>query len=258
MLEKKRMIGFASLLSLALVGAGTVTDGDTAAASGQDPLHCGGEVQHVWPGHGFGAHAASIGSRPSRPSSRTIGGTVEAGSHVVDTITYDGDTDRIDDAPQPNEQLVIEFLDAAGVVIAATGATPDLADSVEEATFSGTLGTVVLDRTATQIRAIHALAGVSTATANSLMPVCIGITSVGDPAPPPTPTVPTSTTVGATTSTVPGLAPREAPTPTTSVAASGTGDPPASSPTDQRSTVVASVQEAPTAVPTAVQPRFTG
>ena len=110
----------------------------------------------------------------------------------------------------------LQILDVGGSVIATTGATPDLADNVAEAWWTGGVGQVTLDRAATTVRALHVQAGGSDGYANSVMPVCVGVTLVAPPTtqPPttslsPTTTLPTTTLAPTTSAATEGLAVQE-------------------------------------------------
>ena len=191
---------------LALVAVLFVPASATASQNGP-AAGCQGADVAAWPAANYasdmaGHLAASIVSQSfiGLPHERSIAVSgIPAGTYVVDTVAYDGSPGRESDPAQPNEQFVLQFLDEDGAVIAATGPTVDLTDFVEETTWAGSLGQVVLDRVAVTVRALHVLPGVDTPTANSVMPVCVGWTVV----PPPTTTTPPTTAAPTTTTTVP-------------------------------------------------------
>jgi hypothetical protein len=224
---------------------------------------CVGAQSADWPAANFaedyaGHLAATIVSKPwtGLPYERTVAAAMPAGVYSIDTVAYDGSPDRETDTPQPNEQYIVQFLDDDDVVIAETGATADLADSVLEATWAGSLGTVVLDRAAVTIRALHVLPGVYTPTANSVMPVCVGWTLV-----PPTTTTttttttqapPSSTTSSTTTSTTSTTTTTEAPpsstTSSTTTTTTTTEAPPPSSTTSSTTTTSTTSIAPPTTI----------
>jgi hypothetical protein len=114
----------------------------------------------------------------------------------VRAVTYDGYHGR-ENTSQPFEQLVFQFLDAGGTVLATSAPTTDLADLVLEATAVTVLPTLGWTTgTATQVRALHAYLGTD-ATPNSLEPMCLSV----DPVPTPQSTTTTTTT---TTTIQPG------------------------------------------------------
>ena len=67
---------------------------------------------------------------------------------------WDGHQGRSFDI-QPSESIEVEFLDAAGNVIAVSQPSPDLADGVEYAEWVGSLGTVTLPTAAKGVRLHH-------------------------------------------------------------------------------------------------------
>lgn len=237
----------AIVLGSALASAGITVAGTPAGAvavnggTGPVPATCNAEVQFSWPGVGFNLHTTgAIVSNPVwvLPRSRTINASIPAGTYDIDTVAYDGNPNRAAGTPQMFEQYHLEFLDAAGVVIDSTGTTADLADGVMEASWAGPVGQVVLDRPVTQIRAMHSFPFHTTPdTANSVMPVCVGVTPG---------VVPTTTTVAPTTSAAPTtttVAPTTSPAPTT---------------TTVKTEVLPAVEVAQSATPTQGNPTFTG
>lgn len=105
---------------------------------------------------------------------------LEPGSYVLDAVSYDGYPGRETIAPQSGEQWYAELVTADGTIVATSGVTGDLADEVEEATWSGALGEVTIDQKATTIRTVHAAPG--SPSVNSVRPVCVGATR-NEPAP---------------------------------------------------------------------------
>lgn len=204
---------------------------------------------------------ADFGNRLIVPAtaSRTysLGSALAAGEYVVDAVSYDGYPDRVLTAPQPEEKWFVEFLSAAGAVLATTSATGDIADGVEEASWAGAIGSVVLADVATDVRIVHAPAG--DGSANSVRPVCIGATLVEPPVETTTTTeAPATTTTEApatTTSVAPTTSTTAAPTTTTTAAPTTT----TTTTTTVKVEVKAKVElPAAPATPQAGTPSFTG
>jgi len=216
--------GFGAVLGLGPAGAQTASEctGDTVADFA--PLDRWEAVVRSW---------------HEDQRTRTLTIDIPAGTYDVNTAGRDGYPERVG-ITQPNEQYHLEFLDADGVVIAESGSTTDLADLVESASWSGPVGTVELDRPAVAVRAQHSFPGdESTSSANSVEPVCVGLTLQ---VPPTTTTeAPPSTTVAVTTTSTASSS-TTAPTPTTSVPG----------------TAVQGVTESAPATPTVATPQFTG
>lgn len=103
---------------------------------------------------------------------------IEAGTYALDAVSYDGYAGRELIPAQTREQWYAEFLAADGTVLATSGVSGDLEDSVEESTWSGSLGEIVLPQTATTIRVVHASPG--SLSINSVRPVCVGATGGPD------------------------------------------------------------------------------
>jgi hypothetical protein len=253
-------------------------------------------VPVAFPSAGFDAgYAGTIVSGNSYyRRSITVAAAVPAGEYQIDTVSYDGYTGRTGTAAQPYEQYVLEFLSASGDVLARTGPTADLADGVEEATWSGSVGSVVLAEDATQIRAIHRARVDSSfdpgPSANSVQPACVGVVPVQPPTTttePPTTTVtepPSTTTEPPSTTTEPPSTTTEPPS-TTTEPPSTTSEPPSTTTEPPTTTVIEpptttssvptttaapttsstvptqvlpEVQENPDPTPVAATPHFTG
>jgi len=284
-----------ALVTLSVMAIGTATvNAAVVPPPGSGPsVGCDTQFYGVtanFTGAGYDLHSTGtiVSTHSWLPQSRTIAISLPAGTYDVDAVGYDGSPHRATDAAQPHEQYKLEFLNGAGNIIGTTGITGDLADLVQEATWAGSVGTVVLAEPATQVRAIHAFAGqVIPGTPNSVMPVCLGInvnvpptTTTAAPvttttAAPPTTVAPTSTTTTAAppttvapTSTTTTAAPPTtvAPTSTTTTAAPPTTVAPTSTTTTAAPTttttvktqVLPAVEVAQTATPTEGNPSFTG
>jgi hypothetical protein len=237
--------------------------GVVSANSGSLPSQCAGDYQYEWSGWGYARHGSgtivSPGSNAALgyPTRRPVAVDMPAGTYDISAAAYDGDADRATDSPQLDEQFHLEFVDADGTVIATTGSTADLPDEVEEATWAGSVGRVVLDRPAVTVRAVHSFTGGGPGTVNSVMPVCFGADIVAPPVTTTTTIVEeeeeeqtTPTTEAPTTTTA---APE--PETTTTTAAPTTTLAPT---TTTVATVVLSVTEAVPAAAATGTPSFTG
>ena len=106
------------------------------------------------------------------------------GTYELNAVSYDGYEQRETIAPQTQEQWYAELLGADGSVVATSGTTADLEDETEEASWSGSLGSVTLSAPVSVVRVVHAAPG--SPSVNSVRPVCLG--AVGDaPEEPETP-----------------------------------------------------------------------
>ncbi|MDW3220049.1 MAG: hypothetical protein R8F63_15665 [Acidimicrobiales bacterium] len=204
----------------------------TAVNAQSGPATCGGDTLTPvnFPNVGFNAGVAAtiVSGNSYYNRSKTVAADVPAGEYIINTVAYDGYDDRVNTVPQMYEQYVLQFIDDAGIVIAGTGMTADLVDGVSEAQWSGSVGTVVLNRPAVAIRARHAFANDAAVNAeggaNSVQPVCVGFSLVP---PPTTTTTTTSTTTTTTTSTT-----TTSTTTTTEPPVSTTTEPPVSTTTE--------------------------
>jgi len=234
---------------------------------------CSGDIVIQTGGPLFGGTANRLYSNtllPDRVTSRTYGiDTVPAGTYQVMAVGYDGYVGRVH-AFQGNEQWFAEFTGAAGL-LDTTGTTGDVPDGLEEAFWSGGVGTVTLASDATQLTARHAF--LTNEVANSVEPVCLGLTDVTPPTDSTTTsntiestsTMQTTTTVGTTTTSTepPGTVPATTapPPPPPATNPPGTSPPATVSPagTDSPETqVLGAVEEAGVATAVAAQPSFTG
>jgi len=254
----------ASVMAIGSPAGAVVANGGV----GPVPSSCNAEIQFSWPGVGFNLHTTgAIVSNPVwvLPRSRTINAAIPAGTYDIDTVAYDGNPNRAGGTPQMFEQYHLEFLDSTGAIIASTGTTTDLADGVIEATWAGPVGQVVLDRAATQIRAMHSFPFHTVPdTANSVMPICVGVNPGVAPtttttAPPQTTLPPTTvvpTTAAPTTTTAAPTTTTAAPTTTTAAPTTTTAAP--TTTTTVKTQVLPAVEVAQTATPTDGNPSFTG
>ena len=193
----RKLVAIAAVASAPLALPATIT-------SAQDAGCAGDAVVASWPNSGFGAGAAAtiVVGNSWYPTSLTTPASVPAGEYSVQLGSYDGYTDRALTPAQTHEQYVLQFLDAGGAVITQTGPTSDLADGGPDdfASRVDAVGTVVLDRPATQVRAVHAHLGnaaiIGLGNAQSVQPTCFGLTQIV-----PTTTTTSTTTTSTTTTT---------------------------------------------------------
>lgn len=251
---------------VAVVASMVTGVGVVSANSGSLPSQCAADHQYEWPGWGYGRHGSGTIVAPGSnaalgfPTRRPVAVDMPAGTYDISAAGYDGDVDRATDSPQRNEQFHLEFVDADGTVMATTGSTGDLPDEVEEATWAGGVGRVVLDRPAVTVRAVHSFTGTGPGTVNSVMPVCFGADIVAPPVTTTTTVVeeeeqtsPTTTQAPPTTTAAPDPEPETEPT-TTTAAPTTTLAPT----TTTVATVVLSVNEAAPAAAITATPSFTG
>jgi len=155
-----------SLLGIAAVAAQT---GPTQDCSGDSIVRFGDQF--------FGLD--DFGNRlfSTSPSSRQflLPEPLSAGTYDLSAVSYDGYAQRDTVSPQPEEQWFAEFLAADGSVLATSGTTEDVPDSVIEGSWAGSLGSVTLSAEATQLRIVHAAPG--SVSVNSVRPVCVGMTA---------------------------------------------------------------------------------
>lgn len=276
-------------VSVMTIGTATVNAATVLPPPGSGPsVGCSVQFYGItanFTGAGYDLHSTGtiVSTHSWLPQSRTIAISVPAGIYNVDAVGYDGSPTRAGDAAQPNEQYKLEFLNAAGAVIGATGITGDLADLVQEATWAGAVGTVLLAEPATQVRAIHAFAGqIIPGSPNSVMPVCLGLNAYVPPTttlppttlppttlppttsstlPPttlPPETVPPTTAAPTTTTTTAAPPTTAAPTTTTTVAPTTTTTVAPTTTTTVETQVLPAVEVAQPATPTEGNPAFTG
>lgn len=181
----KQKAGVAALVMCLVLGVASVV----AAQAGPD-ADCSGDSVTVFGGELFGLEDGGNRLLSTSPSVRdfALASPLPAGTYSLNGVSYDGYETRELTNPQTQEQWVAEFVDSSGSVMATSAVTGDLADGILEATWSGSLGEVTLSAPATVVRVKHAAPG--SVSVNSVRPVCIGATTVGET---PTTTVETTT-----------------------------------------------------------------
>ncbi len=186
---RTRTLGFSAAAMLLVVVSVLTMAGSVSAQAGPGAT-CAGDNTTTFGSGYFGLE--NFGNRLMSTSMTSrefaLAAPLEAGTYVLDAVSYDGYPGRELLDAQPREQWYAEVLAADGTVLATSGVTGELADGVEEATWSGSLGEITIDQTATAIRTLHAAPG--SISVNSVRPVCIGAT--GGPV---APVAPTSTVV---------------------------------------------------------------
>jgi len=178
--SKKRIGAVAGIVTMvvgAVLGVSSVVMAQTGpggSCSGDSIVSFGSEFYGI----------ADNGNRllSTSPTSREFPLPVpfEPGEYDLNGVSYDGYEGRELTAAQTAEQWYAEFLSANGTVLATSGTSGDIDDGVEEATWTGILGNITLEDTATTIRLVHAAP--SSVSVNSVRPVCVGAVG-GPPAP---------------------------------------------------------------------------
>ncbi|MDW3176942.1 MAG: hypothetical protein R8J94_06120 [Acidimicrobiia bacterium] len=186
-----RIAGFIAAALLLVVTAVLTMAGSVSAQTGPGAT-CTGDTSTTFGTNYFGFEEWGNRIYSTSPTSRefALSSPLEAGTYVLDGVSYDGYPGREMIDPQPREQWFAELLSADGTVLATSSVTGDIADGVQEGTWSGALGEVSIDQTAVKVRISHASPG--SISINSVRPVCLGATG-GPVAPAPTP--PTSSIV---------------------------------------------------------------
>lgn len=181
-----RVLGLATAAVL-LVALALVTMAGSVSAQTGPGASCTGDNTTTFGNNYYGFD--DFGNRlfSTDPTSReyALSTPLEAGTYVLDAVSYDGYPGRELIDPQPREQWYVELLAADGTVLATSEVTGDLEDMVMEATWAGGLGEVSIDQTAVTIRTVHASPG--SASIDSVRPVCLGATG-GPVEPEPVPT----------------------------------------------------------------------
>lgn len=121
-------------------------------------------------GLGFGSNRLTTTGTPT--STFPLASPLAAGTYDINAVSYDGYPDRILTVPQLREQWTASFLAADGSVLATTAPTGDIADGVNEDTWSGSVGSVTLASQAVSVQVNHA--GIGDVSVNSVYAVCIG------------------------------------------------------------------------------------
>ena len=109
------------------------------------------------------------------PLAEPLSGTVVASGITGDLAHLEDEFDGTFRLTQFEEQIKVEFLDAAGDVIATTVPTPDLPDLTPAAPFN--LPSVELDRPAVAVKIVHA--GVTESEPNSIAVPCVNFKALG-------------------------------------------------------------------------------
>ncbi len=180
-----RIVGFAAAALLLVVLAVLTMAGSVSAQTGPGAT-CTGDTATTFGTNYWGFEEWGNRIYSTSPTSRdfALSSPLEAGTYVLDGVSYDGYPGREMIDAQPREQWFAELLSADGTVLGTSGVTGDIADGVEEGTWSGALGEVTIGQTATAVRISHAAPG--SISVNSVRPVCLGATG-GPVAPAPTP-----------------------------------------------------------------------
>lgn len=174
--RKKAAVGVGAVLLLAaslitVSAAVSAQSGPTSDCSNDNPIQFGSEF--------FGSEAHGNLILSNGPTERVYDYDLAAGSYEVSAVSTDGYIGR-DLITQPEEQWFAQFLSADGMVLATTGTTGDVEDLVETGFWTGSIGEINLEADATQVRVVHIAPGASVP--NSVRPVCLGATPIGDPA----------------------------------------------------------------------------
>ncbi len=169
----KQKAGVAALVMCLVLGVATVV----AAQSGPTS-ECSGDSVTTFGTDLFGLADGGNRLMSTTPAMREfpLATPLPAGEYSINAVSYDGYEERDLTIPQMQEQWLAEFVGSDGSVLATTGVTGDLADSITEATWAGSLGGIVLSAPATAIRVQHAAPG--SISVNSVRAVCVGVTAV--------------------------------------------------------------------------------
>lgn len=170
-----RTVGFAAV-ALSLVAVAVLTMAGSVSAQDGPGATCIGDNVTTFGSDYYGT--ADFGNRMLANSTISrefaLAAPLPAGTYVLDAVSYDGYETRLLATGQPAEQWYAELLSGDGAVLATSGVTADLPDGLEEATWTGALGTVTIDQDATSVRILHAAPG--SISPNSVRPVCLGAT----------------------------------------------------------------------------------
>ncbi len=214
------------------------------SASAQSSSDCTGDVV-------ISAPSVKLASPSPASSSAVIGSQLAPGTYVVTGASYDPAHPQQDD--QPNEQWSARFGDADGGQV-QTGVSPDLPLANQMISFG--FGEVTFSASPTVVTFVHA--GGQTGVADSVFPLCVGLTRKVDPTTSTSSTTTTTTVVIAPETTVPAttLAPTTAPGPVVLVLPTPTPAPSAPSPTTSAAptTIATTVARLASAPPTAEAP----
>jgi len=264
----RRPLVAALALVVGVVGSVTLASNLSAQGGSQS---CGGDYVVNAFGAEFGNQNARIYSNTNLPgwtTQRSFAASLPAGTFSLTGVSYDGYVGR-EAQPQPNEQWSAEFW-GGGSLLGASNITGDVPDGVQEAFWSGGIGTVTLAAPADTVVFKHGF--LTNSVPNSVAPICVGLL---DQTPPPPDTTTSTTTTSTTTTTAPppGTEPppgTNPPTPTpTPTPPPPTPAPPPAPPTpppaagpavaDQPDTeVLGAVEQAGVATAVQEDPTFTG
>lgn len=158
--------------TLALTGAVSAQDGQSGPCSGATVVVFGDAL--------FGTEDGGNRLLSSGPTAREypLGAAIAPGTYTVTAFSYDGYSTREAIPAQPDERWFAELIASDGRVVATTAATGDIEDGVVEASWTGSLGEVVLTSGADTVRVVHAAPG--SPNVNSVRAVCIGLDPVAD------------------------------------------------------------------------------
>lgn len=170
-----RTIGFSAAAVMLVVASLLTMAGSVSAQSGPG-ANCTGDSVTTFGTNYFGFENWGNRIFSTSPTSREflLTAPLAAGTYALDGVAYDGYNGRDLTDPQPREQWYAELLGADGTVLATSGTTGDLEDSVIEATWAGALGEIVINDAAVSVRIVHASPG--SVSINSVRSVCLGAT----------------------------------------------------------------------------------
>ncbi|NNE74634.1 MAG: hypothetical protein HKN26_13285, partial [Acidimicrobiales bacterium] len=178
-----------ALIAAALAAALTTAAFGTADA--QPTGECAGDLTRTFGNPTFGSRNKLFSNQlePDRVTQRTyaLSTQLAAGRYALTGASYDGYNGRSTARAQTNEVWVADFVSADGTVLATSSTTGDLPDGVEEADWSGPLGSIEVGEPIAAIVVRHGF--LTNRSPNSVHPVCIGFT---DTTPPPVTVDPTT------------------------------------------------------------------
>jgi hypothetical protein len=171
----KGRLGVVAVMSALVFGVAVMVTQSTAAAQQGPTERCEGEVSS-FPTPRYEDSSTALLYPQRLTKTIDLANPLPAGTYGVNTVTYNGDSNRDTDHGQHQEIIFLSFLDVDGNVLATTAKTEDLEDYVLEATGYFDVGEVQLAAEATQVRAEH---GATEATSkHSVSPVCVGVVPV--------------------------------------------------------------------------------
>lgn len=163
----------ATLVALSTMLAAILVLSNAVSAQGGPTGSCSGTSTNFGTEF-FGVQDGGNRLLSTTPTERvfSLDAALPAGTYDLNAVSYDGYPNRDIVPAQAKEQWSAQLLDAAGATIATTGTTGDIADEVLESTWTGSVGSVTLDRAAVAVRIVHAAPG--DPSVNSVRPVCLG------------------------------------------------------------------------------------